>query len=137
MGRSLLGVFAGFAVAVVVVMIVEMIGMKVYPLPAGVDPTDPAALQALMPTLPLGAFLFVLLSWFLGAGAGAVVAQRVSKAATRVPGVVVGGLVLAAALYNMWAIPHPIWFMAAAILGLVVITILASRPFGAGAEAGV
>ena len=128
MGRSLLGVLAGFAVAVVVIMVVEMIGMKVYPLPAGVDPTDPAALQALMPTFPLGAFLFVLASWFLGAGAGAVVAQRFSRSATRVPGLAVGGLVLAAALYNMWAIAHPVWFMAAAVVGLLAVTALASKP---------
>jgi hypothetical protein len=135
MGRSLLGVLAGFVVAVVVIMVVEMIGMKVYPLPAGVDPTDPAALEALLPTLPLGSFLFVLASWFLGTGVGAVVAQRVSKATTRAPGLTVGGLVLAAALYNLWAIAHPVWFMAVAVIGIVAVAVLASKP-QAAATAG-
>ncbi|HQR17867.1 MAG TPA: hypothetical protein PK948_05835 [Gemmatimonadales bacterium] len=133
MGRSLLGVLAGFVVAVVVIMVVEMVGMKVYPLPAGVDPTDPAALQALMPTLPLGSFLFVLASWLLGTGAGAVVAQRVSKAASRVPGLTLGGLVLAAALYNMWVIPHPTWFVAASVFGIAAVAALASKPHAAPA----
>ncbi len=133
MGRSLLGVLAGFVVAVVVIMVVEMIGMKVYPLPAGVDATDPAALQALMPTLPLGSFLFVLASWLLGTGAGAVMAQRVAKATTRAPGLAVGGIILAFALYNMWVIPHPTWFMAAAVIGIAAVAVLASKPQAAPA----
>jgi hypothetical protein len=134
MGRSLLGVLAGFVAAVVVIMVVEMIGMKVYPLPAGVDPTDPAALEALLPTLPPGSFLFVLASWFLGAGAGAVVAQRVARAPTRAPGLAVGGIILAFALYNMWVIPHPVWFMAVAVIGIVVVAVLASKPQVASAS---
>ena len=128
MARSLLGVLAGFAVAVVVIIVVESIGLKLYPLPAGVDPSDPEAIKAAMPSMPLGAFLFVLASWFLGAGAGAAVAQRLAKATTRAPGLTVGGLILVAALYNMWAIPHPVWFMAAAVVGILAVTVLASRP---------
>lgn len=135
MGRSLLGVLAGIAVAMVVVMVVELVGMKVYPLPAGVDATDPEALKALMPTLPLGSFLFVLVSWILGTGAGALAAQRVSNATTRAPGLAVGAIILAFALYNMWVIPHPTWFMAAAVIGLVAVTLLASKPRGPSAAA--
>ena len=130
MGRSLLGVLAGAVVAVVMIMIVESIGMFLYPLPAGVDPTDSAALAAAVPSLPLGAFLFVLASWVLGAGAGALVALRVARGPARWPGLAVGCLVLLGAAYNIMVIPHPTWFVGAAAVGIVAATLLATARRG-------
>jgi hypothetical protein len=127
MGRSLLGVLAGAVVAVVVIMVIEGIGMWLYPLPAGVDPTDPAALAAAIPSLPLGAFLLVLAAWLLGAASGAAVALRVAKGAARWPGLAVGSLVLAGAAYNLATIPHPTWFVGVAVVGIIVTTLLATR----------
>ena len=126
MGRSLLGVLAGAVVAVVVIMIVESLGMWLYALPAGVDTTDPAAIAAAIPLLPLGAFLFVLASWVLGAAAGALVALRVARGPARWPGLAVGCLVLLGAAYNMMTIPHPTWFMGAAVAGIVAATLAAT-----------
>ena len=128
MGRSLLGVLTGAVVAVVVIMIVEGIGMWLYPLPAGVDPTDPAALAAAIPSLPLGAFLFVLASWVLGAGIGGIAALRVARGPGRWPGLAVGCLVLLGAAYNIMVIPHPTWFVGAAVVGIVAAMLIVSVP---------
>jgi hypothetical protein len=133
MGRSLLGVLAGAVVAVVVIMVIEGIGMWLFPLPAGVDPTDPAALAAAIPSLPLGSFLFVLLSWVLGAAVGATVALRVARGPARWPGLAVGGLVLVGAGYNIMVIPHPTWFVGAAVVGIIVATLLVTSRTRRGA----
>ena len=66
---------------------------------------------------PLGAFLFVLASWVLGAAAGALVALRVARGPARWPGLAVGCLVLLGAAYNIMVIPHPTWFVGAAVVG--------------------
>ncbi len=126
MGRSLLGVLAGALVAMVVIMIVESLGMWLYPLPAGVDTTDPAAIAAAIPLLPLGAFLFVIASWVLAAAVGALVALRVARGPARWPGLAVGCLVLLGAAYNMMVIPHPTWFVGAAVAGIVAATLAAT-----------
>ncbi len=126
MSRSLLGVVAGFLVAGLVIFLAALIGHKMYPLPPGVDPNDPEAMARVVRQLPVAAFLFVLVGWMAGAGAGAWVAERVSGSGARWPGGVVGGLVLAAAVYNLWARPHPVWFGIVAPLAIVVSTVLAT-----------
>ena len=131
MGRSILGVVAGLVIGIVIVGLVETLGMRLFPLPADVDPTDPSALAAAIPSLPIGAFLFVLGAWFLGAWTGATTAMRIGRGTARWPGITVGALIVAAALYNLWVIPHPTWFTAVAVVGLALITWVASRPVGA------
>lgn len=127
MGRRLLGVLAGLAVAMVTIVVVEMVGMQVYPLPEGVNPQDPASLAAAIPQMPLGAFLFVLLAWLLGASCGALVAGRVAREHGRRAGLTVGALVLVGALYNLYTIPHPVWFAILAVVGIAAVTHLAAR----------
>lgn len=127
MGRRLVGVLLGIVVAMVTIVLMEMAGMWVYPLPTGVDPKDPASLAAAMSTMPVGAFLFVLLGWVLGAGAGGTVARAVARHEGRGAALTVGGLVLVGALYNLWTIPHPVWFAVVAVIGIVAATYLVAR----------
>ncbi len=130
MGRSIFGAMVGVVIGVVIVALVETLGMRLFPLPVGIDPTDPDALAAALPTLPVGSFLFILAAWFLGAWTGATTAMRFSRGTARWPGFVVGGTILTASLYMLWTIPHPRWFSITAVAGLVAITLVASRPGG-------
>jgi hypothetical protein len=136
MGRSLLGVLAGLVVGMVLVALVETLGMRLIPPPPGMDPTDPASIAAAMRHLPTGSFLFVLAAWFLGAGVGTSTAMRFARSDARWPGLVVGGVILAATLYNLWTIPHPVWVAAVGVAGIIVITLAAARPRGAAAGPG-
>jgi hypothetical protein len=136
MGRSILGVFAGVVIAMVLVALVEILGMRLIPFPAGVDPTDYAAIAEAIPSMPIGSFLFVLAAWWLGAGVGASTAVRIARSDARWPGLTVGGIILAATLYNLWIIPHPAWMAIAGVLGICVITFIASRPHGPVAVKG-
>jgi len=136
MGRSLLGVVVGVVVGFLIVGLVETLGIRLYPLPAGVDPTNPESIAVAMGDLPLASFLFVLAAWFLGAWTGATTAMRIARGTARWPGLAVGGLVLAASLFNLLTIPHPLWFAVVAVIGLVAVTLIASRPVGAVIRAG-
>jgi len=60
-------------------------------------------------TLPLGAFLMVLLAWALGTFAGSFVAARVACCAPIVHGMIISLLFLVAGIVNMLMIPHPVW----------------------------
>ena len=102
-----------------VVFAVEALSSSVFPLPPGVDLTDPQAIRAAVAQLPLGAYLFVLLAWFLGPLAGAWVAARFAPEAPFVHGMIVAGLVLAAAMVNMVALPHPAWMWVAAPVAIL------------------
>jgi len=132
MGRSILGVIVGLVLGVAIVWLVQVLGLRLYPLPPGVDPTDPDAIAAAIPSLPLASFLFVMASWFLGTWTGASTAVRIAGGPARWPGYVVGAGILAGALSSLLTIPHPGWFSAASVVGIVLLTWLASR---AGASA--
>ena len=95
MSRSLLGIFAGAAIAFTVGIAVGTVNMWIYPVVPGFDPSSRADLARMATTMPFGALLLLMLGWVLAAVAGARVALQVESGGARWPGAVVGGLVFA------------------------------------------
>jgi hypothetical protein len=123
--RSVLAVAAGLATALILVVGVEAVSSKMYPLPPGVDQGNPESLAAAIARLPVGALLGVLVAWGLGAFGGAFTAARLGS--RRPLGLLVGTLLLVAAVGNMLAIPHPIWFWFAAFVVIPATTMAGVR----------
>lgn len=127
MVRKILAVLAGLAAAVVVIGAIEMTGHLVYAPPGNLDRNDPAAVRAFVASLPVGAFVSVLVAYVAGTFAGGWVAARVARAdPARYVGIV-ASLVLAAALANIVAIPHPAWFIVALLIVIPAAAILAIK----------
>ncbi|HKO56878.1 MAG TPA: hypothetical protein VJ276_13470 [Thermoanaerobaculia bacterium] len=119
--RVLGGIVAGVLLAVGLIIVVELVGHAVYPPPPGTNIDDPAAVARLAAQRPLGALLFVILGWTLGAFCGSYVAGAIGKRPA--PAVTPGVLVCAAAVANMFQIPHPTWFWIVSLLLAAVATI--------------
>ena len=117
MGRSILAAILGVVVGGIVVGIVESIGHLVYPPPPGLDPMNVEAVKAAMANAPTGALLFVILAWAAGALAGGCLAAWMARRANTIHAMIVGALLMAAGIWTMLTIPHPLWFW---ILGLAV-----------------
>jgi hypothetical protein len=115
--RSFLAVLLGAIAAGLLIFTVELLGTKLFPFPPGTDVNNPDALRAAMSHIPTGALLLVLFGWIVGTFVGAWVAARVAGRAPIAHGLVIGVLFLAAAVANMLAIPHPVWFW---VLGVAV-----------------
>jgi hypothetical protein len=114
----LAGVF-GVAIAVLIVFLSDELSHMVYPLPAGLDPTDSEALRPYIASLPLGAFLMIMGGWVVATFVGAVVAGRIGTAKTWVYPAVIGGLIFAATTATLIAIPHPHWFSALSLIAIL------------------
>lgn len=132
--RMLMGVVAGIVVAFLCVFAVEWVGHGLYPPPAGLDLNNPADVERLMATMPATAKAFVLVAWFVGALAGAWVANRI--AGRSLAGWVVALLVLVGGVATMLMIPHPAWMWAGGIAlpllaGWIADRLSARRPAGA------
>ena len=125
--RKLFGGLAGIIAAFAVITLVQMIGHQVIPPPSGMNPADPDSIREAMASLPIGAFLFVLLSYFLGAFTGSFVATWLGGVRVRTSAIVVGGLVFAATVANLVMIPHPIWFSVVALAGIPVAAFFGAR----------
>jgi hypothetical protein len=61
-------------------------------------------------------FAAVLVAWVLGAGAAALVATAWAGGRSVVPGLVAAGVLLAGSVATMFAIPHPVWMIAGALV---------------------
>lgn len=120
MGRNIAAGIAGVVVAFLLVLVVEKIGHAVYPPPADLNFADPDAMRAYIETLPIGALLFVAAAWFVGTTCGTCAACAIGTAKPVYFAAVVGGLMLVATAINLYMIPHPLWFSAVGIAGIVV-----------------
>jgi hypothetical protein len=97
-------------------MVLEMVEMKIYPPPTGLDMSDPAAVRAAMAKIPAGALILVLVSEVTGAFVGGCLAAFIARRAPAMHALIIGGLVMLAAIGNMLSIPHPVWFWVIALI---------------------
>ena len=114
--RSALVLFAGVVAAVLVVMLMDQVVGRVYPLPPDTDIRNPESLRQAIAGLPAGAFVLLCVGWALAAGVGAYVAARLATHARAIHGLIVALFVLVATLANLMRIPHPVWMWPAAII---------------------
>jgi hypothetical protein len=123
--RLLMGIIAGIVVAFLCVFAIEFVCHSLYPPPAGLDLTNPADQARLMEVMPATAKALVVLAWFVGALAGAWVANRI--AGNSLAGWVIAGLVIAGGVATMFMFPHPAWMWAGGILLPLLAGWLAAR----------
>ena len=125
MGRAIVAVVAGIVAAFVVILACESIGHFI--VPVGSAPVgDSERMREFMSTLPITAYAFGLAAYLAGSHVGGFATGFVARS-FRVRGVwVVGALVLASAIANLFLILHPLWFSTATVAFIVLGTWLAS-----------
>ena len=134
--RSVLAVLGGMLAAFVVIALVQVVGMIVYPPPAGLNPQDREAFKAVVANLPRGALLCVLLAYATGSVVGGWVAARFVPRAKLMHAMIVGAFLLGAGIVNLMMIPQPSWFSASAVAIYLLGAWSGGRAAGAGVEAG-
>ena len=117
--RTLLAVFAGAVVGVVVIFIVEGIGHMIFPPPEGVDVKDPEQLKSVMDKVPVAAKAAVLVAWGLGVFAGGTLARFIVRDSPYVAWIV-AVILFAGATWTMIMIPHPLWMVLGSILATLM-----------------
>lgn len=123
--RMILGIVAGIVVAVACVAGIEALGHAIYPPPPGLDPTNPRDIDRLMSMVPIMALVFVVVAWFVGALAGALVANLVAR--RNMAGWIVALLVIAGGVATMVMIPHPGWMWGAGVILPLLAAFVAAR----------
>jgi hypothetical protein len=110
---GIVGVFAGG----LTIMLVEVLMHRFF---GSADPANPSTI-----TTPM--FLGVLVAWLAGCWVAGTVATIWSGARSIVPAIVCGLVLLAGAVANFVALPHPAWVMVAAFLLMPGTALLAAR----------
>lgn len=130
------GIIAGLVTIFVSVSLIQWIGHQAFPISGEVNLRDPAANPTLVTSAPLGAQLFVVGAWFVGALLGGLVAGRVSGRHWQVWAMAC--FVVLAALGNIFMIPHPTWMQIGAVAAPLLGGFVASRmvPPGTARQSG-
>jgi hypothetical protein len=133
--RKVGAVVAGALVVLFVVGAIQFVSGRLYPLPEGVTPFDPAdadAFRAYVLALPGTAWFLAFASELLGAFLGALTAWRIARDKRLwAPGTVIA-LATVASVMNWGSFPHPTWFIVGQLVGypavLLSIAAIARRP---------
>jgi hypothetical protein len=131
MGRKILAVVVALIVAFAVIMIVEMANTLVVSPPASDVMNDPAKLREFMRTLPMTAYVVVLIGYILGAFAGGFIVTKMSRQVSSgitLP-IVIGAILEIGAILNFFVMlpGQPIWFVAASLLLIVPAALIGHR----------
>lgn len=105
---AMFAVLAGILSGGLVISLVEM--ASPHTPPAGMNVNDAEKLSEWIATLPVSAFLILLLAYFLGSAVGGWVANRLAAKSHYRPALIVGFGLFVAGIMNLIAIPHPLWF---------------------------
>ncbi len=129
--RSVLAVVAGIVSGGLTVAVVEVMNSLAFPPPEELDLSDQAALMKWIQTLPVTAFVVVVLGWMLGGFVATYVGRRVAPDRMVQSGIIPLVVFLAATVMNLFTIPHPWWMWP---VGLILVLVgggcglLLSRP---------
>jgi len=120
MVRNIGAGIAGVVVAMLSVWLIQMVGHAVYPAPADMDMKDMDAMRAYVASLPIGALLFVIASYFIATTVGTCTACSIGTMLPRVFAILIGCLMLVATTMNVMMIPHPTWFVVLAVVAIFI-----------------
>ena len=125
--RTIFATAAGLVMAFATVAIVDSLGHAAYPVPEGIDLSNPEALAGYVRGLPVGAFLFVVGAWVAATFVGGTAAARLARERGRLAAGIVGAFVFAGTVANLVAIPHPTWVAVVGLGGIALAAWVAGR----------
>ncbi len=115
--RIIIGIVVGLLVGGLVIAGFEFVNTRIFPFPEGLDFSDKDGLKKFVDSLPIAAFLILLLGHAVGSLVSGFVARKISRHASIVAPLVMGLLFTAAYVGNLISIPHPVWY---AIVGFIM-----------------
>jgi hypothetical protein len=115
--RSISAILMGFITGFVVIVGCEYANIRLFPLPAGIDPEDSAAMNAAMGAVPAKALILVLVGWAIGTIGASFMAARFAGQFKSLHGLLMGLIFLGGAIMTMRQIHHPLWFW---IVGIII-----------------
>ena len=121
--RSLAGVVVGFVVAFALVIVVELFGAVVHPLPEGFGNSKEEMCQH-VENYPAWVLALVVPFWGITALAGTWTAQKIGNIYSAV---IVGLLLFAALVLNISMLPYPSWFKIANLVMIPVASVAGGR----------
>ena len=124
--KKILAVVVGILIGGLGISLVQALSGQMYPWPEGLDYNNKEAFAAFVDTLPLGAFLMVILSYVVGSFFGGMAATAASKE-KYTPALIVGFALTIAGVMNAIAIPQPLWVSIVSVIVFIPFALLGAK----------
>jgi hypothetical protein len=115
--RSISAILMGFITGFVIIVGCAFANLRLFPLPAGIDPEDTAAMNAALAAMPPKSMILVLVGWFVGTVGASFMAARFAGQFKSMHGLLMGLIFLGGAIMTMRQAHHPVWFW---IVGIAI-----------------
>lgn len=100
----------GLVVGIIANMLIVQISMVLYPVPQGVDVSDPSQLALWMGQMPMSQMMLVFVAHCTQAAMGAFAGGWVNRSTAQRTGWMVGAISATFSALNLTQIAHPEWF---------------------------
>lgn len=124
--KKVLAVIVGITVGVFGIMLIQNISSQMYPWPAELKLSDTEGVKQYFGTLPVAAFLMVILSYIVGSFFGGMAATTLSKEKYH-SAIIVGGVLTLAGIANGMNIPQPLWVSIVSVLVFIPFALLGAE----------
>ena len=119
MTKRILSVVIALIAAFGLIMGFEYLGGFLFQHPA-IDIKNPTTISDMMASMPIAAFLWILLGYAVSSLVGGIIASLISGRTKVRTSLIVGGVLMAGGFMNIITIPyHPLWFIIACIFAYV------------------
>lgn len=129
MVRKILAFIAGLVIANIVIIVIQIFSGMIFGMPEDLDRNNPASMAQYISTLPLAAFLLVLVGYAAGYFLGGFVMQKIARSGGLILPLTLGALGTLGWIMNVMMIPHPLWIV---IVGFICFIPFAVLGFKAG-----
>ena len=120
--KSVLAVFIGLILSVLVVVGMELVGQQWFPAPEDLDPTNKEQLKRYFSEISILALIWVIFSHFTALFLGNLIALKISKGHRQVL-YAISGIFLFMIGLNIVMLVYPIWFIIIDIIAVVLAVI--------------
>jgi predicted MFS family arabinose efflux permease len=119
MARRILSIVVALIVALGLVMGFEYLGGFLFQHP-DVDMKNPTTISDSMASMPIAAFLWVLLGYAVSSFIGGLIASLISGRTKVQPALIVGAMLMVGGIMMIIVIPyHPLWFIIASVFAYI------------------
>jgi hypothetical protein len=107
--RSILGIILGMVIGTIVILVLETVNGYFHPMPPGTDLTDRESIKLAIMSLPVTAFIGLLVSYLFGVFFAAFAAGKIAGRSEVIHGFIISLLFSLMGISNFAMIPAPVW----------------------------
>jgi len=123
--RSVIGLVVGLVVGFAALILIALAGGLLFPSPGRIDNFNAEQLVGLFPTIPTGAKIAIILSWFGSALIGAAAAKRIAGRGWTAW--TIAGFFAVYVLLNVLILPMPGWMQVIAVAAPLIGGLIANH----------